>query len=106
MSNLWAQPNTYKEDAGRIQDDGSDYNYIDKQTDMEVRVDRLKIFSGRISPWKAAGPDGVHGYWVRSFRSLHRNIVNQMNDTIMKRNPSSWMTTGRTVLIPKGPKQS
>ena len=100
-SNIWSRPHTHKEDAKWIKEAENDHKDIEKQTDMEIKVVGLKRILGRLSPWKAAGPDGVQGYWVKNFTALHTRIVNQMNEMIKRGNPPTWMTTGRTVLIPK-----
>ncbi|XP_067940472.1 uncharacterized protein [Watersipora subatra] len=68
---------------------------------MEINVVGLKRILGRLSPWKATGSDGVQGYWVKNFTALHTRIVNQMNEIIKRGTPTSWMTTGRTLLILK-----
>ncbi|XP_067937308.1 uncharacterized protein [Watersipora subatra] len=61
-SNIWAQPHTHKEDAKWIKEAEHDYKDLEKQTDMEINVVGLKRILGRLSPWKAAEPDGVQGY--------------------------------------------
>jgi hypothetical protein len=50
--------------------------------------------------WKAPGPDGIHGYWLKSFTSLHKQLKEQLNVCITKGCPK-WMTLGQTVLLPK-----
>ncbi|XP_067944501.1 uncharacterized protein [Watersipora subatra] len=100
-SNIWAKPHTHEEDAKWIKEAEHDYKDLEKQTDMEINVVGLKRTLGRLSPWKAAGTDGVQGYWVKNFTALHTRIVNQMNEIIKRGTPTLWMTTGRTVLILK-----
>ncbi|XP_067936643.1 uncharacterized protein [Watersipora subatra] len=84
--------------SDRIKEAENDYKDLEKQTDMEINVVGLKRILRRLSPWKAAGPDGVQGYWVKNFTALHTRIVNQMNEIIKRGNPTSWMTTGRMCL--------
>ena len=68
-------------------------------------MERLKKVLGKMSPWKAAGPDGVQAYWVKNFTSLHCRLVSQLGDVMRRGAPPQWMTTGRTVLIPKDPRK-
>ncbi|XP_067947648.1 uncharacterized protein [Watersipora subatra] len=100
-SNIWARPHTHKKDAKLIKEAEDDYKNLKKQTDMEINAVGLKKIFGRLSPWKAAGPDGVQGYWVKNFTALHTRIVNQTNEIIKRGTSTSWMTTGIAVLIPK-----
>ena len=49
--------------------------------------------------WKAPGPDGVQGYWLKKLTSLHDRIAEQICELGNNRAPLPvWMTTGRMVL--------
>ena len=55
--------------------------------------------------WKAPGPDGVQGYWIKKLTALHEKIAVQMNEIVSGRALIPlWVTTGRTVLCQKGPR--
>ena len=45
---------------------------------MLERMDERKQ-TGKIPIWKAAGPDGVQGYWLKNLSSLHDRIACQLN---------------------------
>ena len=52
--------------------------------------------------WKAPGPDGVQGYWLKNLTTLHDRIVKQVNDMINKsKHIPAWLTKGKTVLCQK-----
>ena len=51
--------------------------------------------------WKAAGPDGVQGYWLKHLRSLHQTLRDQLQQCLSTRCAPHWMTKGRTCLILK-----
>ena len=34
---------------------------------------------GEDSNWKVPGPDGVQGFWLKNFTSLHKNHLWQLN---------------------------
>lgn len=56
--------------------------------------------SRRTPNWKALGPDGVQGFWLKNLTAaLHRRIARQM-DEILTRDIQvlTWMTKGRTEL--------
>ena len=56
--------------------------------------------------WKAPGPNGVQGYWLKNLPSLLDRIVRQMSDMVNNtKNISDWETEGRTVLCQKDPQK-
>ena len=58
--------------------------------------------SKKIPNWKAPGPDGVQGYWIKNLTALHERMADHMNDLINNRvTIPVWMTTGRSVLCQK-----
>jgi hypothetical protein len=74
---------------------------VEHQDDMEIEASSLGKALGKLAPWKAPGHDCVQGYWIKNFTSLHSRIVTQLNDVLRDGKPPKWMTTGRTVLLPK-----
>ena len=58
--------------------------------------------SKRIPNWKAPGPDGFQGYWIKKLTALHERMADHMNDLINNSvTIPVWMTTGRTLLCQK-----
>jgi len=54
--------------------------------------------------WKAFGPNGVQGYWLKDLPSLQDRTVRQINDVMNNtRDIPDWLTKGRTVLCQKDP---
>ena len=51
--------------------------------------------------WKGPGPDGIQGYWLRSFTSIHEKIASSFDDCLRLYNIPEWLVEGRTVLIMK-----
>ena len=47
--------------------------------------------------WKALGPDGVQGYWFKTFDCLHKPIVIAFQKCIDNRDVPEWIVTGTTV---------
>jgi len=58
----------------------------------------------KIATWKASGPDGVQGYWVKNLKSMHRPLRKQLEQSLEEGTPG-WMPKGRTILIQKDKKQ-
>ena len=51
--------------------------------------------------WKAPGPDGVHGYWIKMLVSMQERIALHLQSCITRGEVPDWMTTGRTILLLK-----
>ena len=51
--------------------------------------------------WKAPGPDGVHGYWIKMLVSMQERIALHLQSCITRGEVPDWMTTGRNVLLLK-----
>ena len=77
-----------------------------RQDDTVINFAMVTAQSKKVPNWKAPGPDGVQGYWIKKLTSLHGRIAEQMNEIINSRVPIPvWMTTGRTVLCQKDPQK-
>ena len=58
----------------------------------------------KIPNWKAPGPDGVQGYWLKKLSSLHERIAIELDNILNNREPlPEWMTFGKTILCLKDP---
>ena len=55
----------------------------------------------KVKNWKATGPDGLQGYWMKTFTSDHERIATQLQLYLDMNETSDWLTTGKTVLIMK-----
>ena len=76
------------------------------QENVVVTVEMKKSKVRKLPNWKAPGPDGVQGYWLKNLPSQHDRIVRQMNDTINNsKDTPDWLTKRRTVLCQKDPQK-
>ena len=59
-----------------------------------------------MASWKAAGPDGVQGYWTKKLTECHERIAEQL-DSLLRDGGEipGWMTYGKTVLCLKDPEK-
>ena len=74
---------------------------VQQQEGFQIDVNKVKKQLRKVPNWKAPGPDQVHGYWLKSFRSLHERIAQQLQECLVHGNIPTWMTGARTVLIMK-----
>ena len=75
-------------------------NGKNKQARIQISQEKLKKILKKIPNWKAPGPNGVEGFWLKNFISLHKNLVWHLN-ACLEGETSRWMTKWRTVLILK-----
>jgi hypothetical protein len=78
-------------------------SYVEKQNNINIMLEDVKNRIKTVSNWKAPGPDGVQGYWIKKFLALHDKITFYLQKCLDEGNCPEWMTTGRTVLIIKDP---
>ena len=54
--------------------------------------------------WKAPGPDGVQGFWLKKLTSLHDRIAEQADDVLNGRKAiAEWMMLGKKIVVFKDP---
>ena len=75
------------------------------QEDIVITAEMVTARSKKIPNWKAPGPDGVQGYWIKKLTALSEQKAVHMNDLINRVIIPVWMTTGRTVLCQKKPRK-
>ena len=60
--------------------------------------------SERLANWKAPGPDGVQGFWLKKLTSLHDRIAEQADDVLNGRKAiAEWMMLGKKNVVFKDP---
>ena len=75
-------------------------NGKNKQGQVQILQEKLKMILKKIPNWNIPGPDGVQGFWLKNFTSLHENLVWHLN-ACLEGETSRRMTKGKTVLIQK-----
>ena len=72
-----------------------------KQENITISTDKLKKHLQRVKNWKAPGPDGLLGCWIKTFISCHSRMTAQIQLCFEMNEIPNWLTTGKTVLISK-----
>ena len=74
------------------------------QENMHISKDKVEEQCRKMPNWKAPGPDGVQGFWVKKLTACHQRIAEQMDKILNGQEElPEWMTKGRTVLCQKDP---
>lgn len=72
-----------------------------EQEDCSISSADLRVQLKKTQNWKAPGPDGLQGYWLKAFPALQKRTAIQLNQCLREGSVPPWMTKGRTVLIQK-----
>ena len=100
-SGIWSEPGRHDVEAewlGRVR---QKLSRVPKQEAVVVDLAKVKAGVGRLSNWKAPGPDGVMGFWFKKLTALHQAIVGGLQTCLLNGKVPDWMVKGRTVLIQK-----
>ena len=103
-SNIWGNKEKHNDKAEWIDDVKNDTKDKPKQEDLKIKLEMLKSAIKKMKNWRAAGKDGVQGFWLKNLISLHPRLVDQLQEVLNGDIPQ-WMTSGKTSLIIKNPDQ-
>ena len=53
-----------------------------KQQNIEIAPTKIKERTRKMANWKALGPDGVHGYWIKMLVSMQERIAFHLENCI------------------------
>ena len=100
-SRIWEKNLKHNENADWIQRVAEEM-HGNKQQNIDITPTKIKKRICKISNWKAPGPDGVHGYWIKMLVSMQEKIALHLQSCITRGEVQDWMTTtGQTVLLLK-----
>ena len=101
---IWGKRVSHNEKAEWIDRIGKKMK-VRQQEEVKITKEKIKKRISKMPNWKAPGPDGVQGYWMKGFPSMHERMANQLNDCLNIGKVPLWMTEGYTVLIMKDEKK-
>ena len=102
-SSIWGNERKHNEDAEWFQDLANETKDTLKQENLSITSAMVQKALKKMKNWKAAGADGVQGYWLKNLTCLHGRLAEQLQ-TVLNGDIPNWMTNGRTSLIIKNPK--
>ena len=98
---IWGKSIKHNDNAEWLKQLERDLNNVEKQDNVEITAASVKKQLKKMASWKSPGPDGLHGYWLKNFTTVHARLVEQLNECLQHKMVPTWMTKGRTVLIIK-----
>ena len=100
-SGIWDNPVSYNEGAEWLRSVGSKVSGLEKQKNILISPASIKRQLRKMPNWKAPGPDGLQGYWLKKSTSCTDRIAEQLQVCLDTSVVPNWMTFGKTVLIVK-----
>jgi len=102
-SKIWSEEGVLNEEPTWMSEIEDYLSEVEKQEDVCITLQDVKTGIGRMSNWKAPGPDGVRGFWFKKFTAVLPMLVEALASCLREGDVPEWMVTGRTVLIQKDP---
>ena len=72
-----AKHNTRAGWIGRVKEKMSS---VQRQDDLEISVQDVRNVLRMVPNWKAAGPDGVQGFWLKNLKCLHERMTHLLQE--------------------------
>ena len=95
---IWDDPVTHNASAEWLKDVQNKMNGVQKQQNIVLSTDKLKLQIRKVPNWNGPGPDVLQGYWIKYLTPLPEQIVAQLNTILSTACVPQWMTMGRTVM--------
>ena len=73
-SNIWDNPIEDNRDAEWLTDVRDELSQCSAQEDVKISEVDMRRQLKKVANWKGPGPDGVQGYWLKSFTTLHGRV--------------------------------
>ena len=99
-SKIWQNQSKHNDKAEWIKDTIKEYQHVEKQEDLKIEHNMVKKSARKMKNWKAAGADGIQGFWIKNLTNLHKRMATQLQH-VLDGNLPEWMCFGRTTLILK-----
>ncbi|XP_030765588.1 uncharacterized protein LOC115889668 [Sitophilus oryzae] len=101
-SSIWSQPVNHNTDSTWIRDIEAELFHLPTMEPITITSDLVAEVIRLTQNWKAAGPDGIHNFWVKRLKSTHTYIAKYFTTFI--ESPETipeFLGRGNTYLLPK-----
>ena len=98
-SDIWSKETKHNDKAQWIENIREKVRNTDQQDNITISLEDTKRQVNRLPNWKAPGPDGISGFWIKNCTSLHEKISIHLNDCLEAGSVPNWMVEGKTTLL-------
>ena len=84
---IWSEQKKHKEDAEWLKE----IKDVSRPQQEEMHITTEKVYNQcrKVPNWKAPGPDGIHGFWLKKLPAYHQTIAEQLEKIVNGEEP--WM---------------
>ena len=100
-SDIWSKETKHNDKAQWIENIREKVRNTDQQDNITISLEDTKRQVNRLPNWKAPGPDGSSGFWIKNCTALHEKISIHLNDCLEAGSVPNWMVEGKTTLLVK-----
>ena len=100
-SDIWSIEGEHRKDTEWLKEFCEEVGASEAQEDISITENTVKRILRKFPNWKAPGPDGVQGFWLKKFKSIHSLLALTLSKCLEEGKTPLWMTKGRTLLIQK-----
>ena len=98
---IWSVETEHDKEAYWLGSIREQMKQVKAMDDVVVDLDTVKRGIGRMTNWRASGPEQVKGFWFKKLTSLHLVLTDALKECVEQGEVPGWMVKGRTVLIQK-----
>ena len=98
---IWCTDNVYNKDAEWLSNIKSELLNLDREEDITISKKDLRKILQKPPHWKTLGKDGLQGYWMNVFKSLHDQLLNFLNLCLQSGKIPDWMVWRKSVVTQK-----
>ena len=96
---LWGNP--CEHDVSMLPHIREALGQVSPMTTPQISTELFSYAVSRIKNWKAPGPDCLHGFWIKRFTVMHKQLMNFYYDILSGDAADPWLLQGHTTLIIK-----
>lgn len=99
---IWQQPSEHNRKGKWTQMEIKKREKVSVMTPIEITTEDVKRATMKTLNWRAPGIDNIHNYWYKKLTNAHEKMANLFAELVLDPDKTpSFMTTGRTYLLPK-----
>ena len=104
--NFRGERNKPWKDAEWLENFGRDFEYKEKQEEVEITPETIKKILREMPNWKVPCPDFIQGFWLKNFKSIQERLKGNLQKCLENGNLTMWMTKERTIPMQKDKEKS
>lgn len=99
---IWSEPAEHNKAAEWIQQEREKFAEKQEMEWSSITPQEVTRVISKAHNWKSPGVDNIHNFWLKSFKSTHKQFAKFFNDFI--KDPEcmpEYLTRGKTYMLPK-----